>query len=128
MSLINEAALTDPRLQWFREARFGMFIHFGLYSLLERGEWVQYWEQIPRAEYAALAKRFNPGLFDAGAWADLAVRSGCRYVALTTKHHDGFCLFDSALTEFNSTRTPFGRDLVGEMVEACRQQIGRAHV
>ncbi len=109
-------------LQWFPEARFGMFIHFGLYSLLERGEWVQYHEWIPRKKYEKLMRRFTITNFDADAWVDLARAAGARYITFTTKHHDGFCLFDSALTDFKITNTPFGRDLTGELIAACHRK------
>jgi len=111
----------SERLQWFPEARFGMFVHFGLYSLLERGEWVMYDENIPREEYEKLARRFDPRRFDADEWVATARRAGARYITVTAKHHDGFCLFDSALTDYKITRTPFGRDLIGELVAACHR-------
>lgn len=111
----------DRNQQWFPEARFGMFIHFGLYALLGRGEWVMYNEDIPREEYGKLARRFNPHKFDAGEWVAAAQRAGCRYMTVTAKHHDGFCLFDSALTDYKITNTPFQRDLIGELIAACRQ-------
>jgi len=112
----------DPDLQWFPEARFGMFIHFGLYALLGRGEWVMYHEDIPREEYEKLARRFNPHRFNADEWVDTAKRGGCRYITVTAKHHDGFCLFDSNLTDYNITNTPFGRGLIGELIAACQRQ------
>ena len=116
---------TDPAnraaIQWWREARFGMFIHWGLYALLQRGEWVMYREQIPRAEYEHLLARFNPSRFAADDWVALARDAGARYIAVTAKHHDGFCLFDSALTDFKITNTPFRRDLIGELVDACQR-------
>jgi alpha-L-fucosidase len=112
----------DPQCQWFPEARFGMFVHFGLYALLGRGEWVMYHEQIPRAEYVPLMRRFNPRRFCADEWVDAAERAGCRYLTVTAKHHDGFCLFDSALTDFKITNTPFRRDLIGELIEACQRR------
>ena len=108
-------------LRWFHECRFGMFVHFGLYALLGRGEWVMYHEHIPRSEYETLREQFNPERFDADEWATLAKEAGARYLTVTAKHHDGFCLFDSALTDFKITNTPFGRDLIGELAEACRR-------
>jgi alpha-L-fucosidase len=110
----------DPRLGWFDQARFGMFVHFGIYAQFGRGEWVQYHEKIPRAEYEKLMHTFNPSRFAADAWVNLAHEAGCRYMTVTAKHHDGFCLFDSALTAYKITNTPFTRDLVRELVEACR--------
>ena len=111
----------DANQQWFPEARFGMFIHFGLYALLGRGEWVMYNEDIPREEYSKLARRFNPHRFDGDEWVAAAQRAGCRYMTVTAKHHDGFCLFDSALTDYKITNTPFRRDLIGELIAACQR-------
>ena len=119
MPIVSPEAISDPKLAWFRKARFGMFIHFGLYALLERGEWVQYHENIPREEYEQLMERFNPERFDAEAWVTLAEEAGCKYITFTTKHHDGFCLFDSEHTDFKITNTPFGRDLTRELIDAC---------
>lgn len=106
--------------KWFREASFGMFIHWGLYSILGRGEWVRYHEEIPAEEYHKLAEQFNPQHFDPKAWAKLAKDTGMKYMVMTTKHHDGFCLFDTKYTDFNSAKTAAKRDLVREYVEACR--------
>ena len=106
-------------LSWFREARYGLFIHYGLYSLLGRGEWVQYQETIPIAEYARLAERFTAEAFDAEFIADLAVEAEMRYVNLVCKHCDSFALWDTRQTEFNSLNAPAGRDLVAEMAAAC---------
>lgn len=115
----------NPRqaaLNWFREAGYGLFLHFGLYSLLGRHEWVQYREKIPVKDYARLANRFTADRFDANAIARFAVDCGMRYVNLTARHHDSFCLFRTAETEFNSLKSPCGRDLVGEMAAACDSQ------
>lgn len=115
----------DPRaaaLEWFREARFGLFIHYGLYSLFGRGEWVQFHERIPIAEYAKLKDRFTAERFDAPAIAALAEEAGMRYVTLVCKHCDSFCLWDTKATDFNSVNSPAGRDLVSEMAAACRER------
>ena len=115
----------DPRaaaLEWFREARYGLFLHYGLYSLLGRHEWVQLREIIPVAEYATLTDRFTARDFDAGAIADMAVAAGMKYVNITTRHHDSFCLFETAQTDFNSVNTPAGRDLIEELADACRSR------
>ena len=109
-------------IKWFSESRFGMFLHWGLYSLLGRGEWARYSEAIPPDEYHALAQQFRPRYFDARAWARLAKAAGMKYMVLTTKHHDGFCLFDSRYTDFTSVKTAAGRDFVAEYVEACRAE------
>ena len=110
----------DHREQWWHEARFGMFIHFGLYSVLGRHEWAMEQEGIPVAEYEQLAKRFNPQRHAARAWAKLAKRAGMKYMVMTTKHHEGFCLFDTKLTDYCAPKQAAGRDLVAEYVEAVR--------
>ena len=109
------------RMKWFHQARFGMFIHWGLYSLLGRGEWVMYQERIPKDEYAGLAGKFNPKRFDANTWVNLAKDAGMKYVVLTTRHQDGFCLFDSKVSDFTSVRTAAGCDFVREYVRAVRK-------
>ena len=109
------------RMAWFHQARFGMFIHWGLYSVLSRGEWVMLAERIPKEEYAKLAEQFNPGDFSADAWVKLAQEAGMKYIVLTTRHHDGFCLFDSKVSDFTSVKTAAKRDFVAEYVEACRK-------
>lgn len=106
-------------LKWFSEAKYGMFLHYGLYSLLGRHEWVQFRELISVAEYAKLKEQFAAEKFDADYIASLAVDCGMKYVNLTTRHHDCFCLFDTKLTDFNSANSPAKRDLVGELAEAC---------
>lgn len=108
--------------RWFKEARYGMFIHYGLYSLLERGEWVWNREEIPFDEYTALADRFTAEKFDAEALCDLAVRCGMRYVVLTTMHHEGFRLYDTALSDFSTAETAAKRDLVAELIAAARKR------
>ena len=110
----------QARMKWFTDARFGMFIHWGLYAIPARGEWVRSIEEMPQEEYLPFFREFNPTDFDPKAWARAAKRAGMQYVVLTAKHHDGFCLFDSQYTDFKSTNTPFGRDIVGEFVEAVR--------
>lgn len=104
---------------WFVNARYGMFFHYGLYSLLGRGEWVMNRERLTAAEMRALTERFTAEKFDAGRICDLAVAGGMRYVNLTTMHHDGFRLYDTELTDFNA-KAVCGRDLVAEFVEAAR--------
>lgn len=110
----------DRRMRWWHQARFGMFIHFGLYSVLGRHEWAMEEEGIPVAEYQQLAKRFNPQPHAARAWAELAKRAGMKYMVMTTKHHEGFCLFDTKLTDYCAPKQAAGRDLVAEYVEAAR--------
>ena len=115
------AAAYHRRLKWFHEARFGMFIHWGLYSLTGRGEWTMFVERILKNDYAKLADQFNPRKFDADAWAGLAAEAGMKYVVLTTRHHDGFCLFDSQVSDFTSVKTRAKRDFVAEYVAAVRR-------
>src|ERR1700676_3475422 len=110
------------RMQWWHEARFGMFVHFGLYSVLGRHEWVMENEGIPVAEYEPLAKRFNPKPNAARAWAKLAQQAGQKYMVMTSKHHEGFCNFDTKLTNYCAPKQGPGRDLVREYVEAARAE------
>jgi alpha-L-fucosidase len=110
------------RMQWWHEARFGMFIHWGLYSVLGRHEWVMENEGIPVVEYAPLAKQFKPQANPARAWAKLAKQTGQKYMVMTTKHHEGFCNFDTKLTTYCATKQGPGRDLVAEYVEAARAE------
>jgi alpha-L-fucosidase len=122
----------DQRMAWWREGRIGMFIHWGLFSIPAgqwkgqrvggAGEWVQFAARIPPYEYELLAQQFNPAGFDAHRWADLARRAGMKYVVVTAKHHDGFCLFDSKLTGYQVMNTPCKRDLLKEISQACRDQ------
>lgn len=129
----REGAHSDPRLDWWREAKFGMFIHWGLYAIPAGkwngieipgiGEWIMYRAEIPVSEYEKLAASFNPVQFDATEWVSLAKRAGQKYLVLTTKHHDGFCLFKSKHTPYNSVdATPFKRDIVKELADECRRQ------
>jgi alpha-L-fucosidase len=109
--------------EWFQDARFGLFIHWGISSLLMDGEWVMENRGIRVAEYERLAPYFHPVRFDADAWVTLARNAGMRYITLITKHHDGFALFDSRVSDWDvMDRTPFARDIVREMAEACRRQ------
>ena len=110
------------RMKWWHEAKFGMFIHWGLYSLLGRHEWAMELEGIPVDEYEQLAKRFNPRPNAARAWAKLARQAGQKYMVMTTKHHEGFCLFNSQYTDYCAPKQAAGRDLVKEYVEAARAE------
>ena len=110
------------RMKWWHEARFGMFIHWGLYSVLGRHEWVMEDEGIPGSEYELLAKRFQPKPNAARAWAKLAKDAGQKYMVMTTKHHEGFCNFDTKLTNYCAPKQGPGRDLVREYVEAARAE------
>lgn len=110
----------NKRVEWFVHDRFGMFIHWGLYAIPARGEWVRSTEQISKEEYAQYFEEFNPVDYDPKTWAKLAKEAGMKYIVLTAKHHDGFCLFDSKYTDYKSTNTKCKRDLVEEYVDAVR--------
>src|SRR5580698_2663723 len=110
------------RMKWWHEARFGMFIHWGLYSVLGRHEWAMEEEGIPVSEYELLAKRFQPQPNAARAWVKLAKAAGLKYMVMTTKHHEGFCNFDTKLTNYCAPQQGPGRDLVREYVEAARAE------
>ena len=112
----------EQRLRWWREAKFGMFIHFGLYSVIGQQEWVLESEGVPIPQYEILAKHFNPRPGAAREWARLAKRAGQKYMVLTTKHHEGFCLWDTKLTDYNAKQQGPGRDLVREFVDAARAE------
>src|SRR5699024_9203538 len=112
----------EKRVAWFTQARFGMFIHWGLYAIPARGEWVRSVERIPKEDYMRYFYEFDPVDYDPKAWAKAAKEAGMQYVVLTAKHHDGFCLFDSQYTDFKSTNTKCGRDLVREYVDAVRAE------
>lgn len=116
-----ERTAYEKRMQWFVQARFGMFIHWGLYAVPARGEWVRSNERMPEEKYMPFFREFDPSAADPKAWVQAAKEAGMGYVILTAKHHDGFCLFDSELTDFKSTNTPMGRDIVREFLEAGRE-------
>jgi len=111
-----------PSQLWFMDAKFGIFIHWGIYSLLKRGEWVMHNEKIPISKYEPLKDMFEASLFEPQEWVELFKDAGARYVTFTSKHHDGFCMYDSALTEYKVTNTPLGRDVVGELRDACNDE------
>jgi len=119
MTFYQERAL---RTKAFRDDRFGMFIHWGLYAIPARGEWVRSWERISNEDYQKYFDEFNPVHYDPKKWAALARQAGMKYAVMTAKHHDGFCLFDSKLTEYKATKTPAGRDLIREYVDAFRAE------
>ncbi|MBN1889072.1 MAG: alpha-L-fucosidase [Thermoflexales bacterium] len=119
--LLDPVAARAERIRWFLEARFGMFIHWGLYAIPARGEWVRSIEKIGNEAYQRYFEEFNPTRYDPKAWAGLAKQAGMKYAVMTAKHHDGFCLFDSQLTDYKATNTRAGRDLVGEYVRAFRE-------
>lgn len=106
---------------WFTAARLGMFVHWGLYALPARHEWVMMREHTSAADYRKYFEHFEPDLYDPKAWAAAAKAAGMKYVVLTTKHHEGFCLWDSALTDYKATNTPYGKDLLMPYVQALRE-------
>ena len=116
----------ERRVAWYTRARFGLFIHWGLYAIPARGEWVRSVERIPNEAYDPYLEAFNPRDCDMDRWMAAAKAAGMQYAVLTAKHHDGFCLFDSACTDFKSTNTPAGRDFVREYLEAARAHGLRA--
>jgi alpha-L-fucosidase len=119
----------DARMAWWREARFGLFIHWGLYAIpagewngeTNHAEWIRTTARIPLETYDQFVGRFNPEKFDAAEWVRLAKDAGMKYIVITSKHHDGFCLFDSEFTNFDVMSTPFGRDILKELSRACRR-------
>ncbi|MDR2402966.1 MAG: alpha-L-fucosidase [Spirochaetaceae bacterium] len=110
------------RTRWFCDARFGMFIHWGLYSIPARGEWVRSVERIRHEDYLEYFREFTAAEYDPKEWARIAKKAGMKYAVLTAKHHDGFCLWDTKFTDFKSTNTPARRDLVREYLEAFRAE------
>jgi alpha-L-fucosidase len=110
------------RMKWWTDARFGMFIHFGLYALPARHEWVKNAERLTNDQYQKYFEMFNPDMYDPHEWAKMAKAAGMKYVVLTAKHHEGFCLFDSKYTDYKATNTPYGKDLIKEYVEAFRAE------
>ncbi len=117
--------MENPRkanLEWFKNARYGLFMHYGLYSLLGRHEWVQLREKIPVQEYARLTEQFTASEFDADFITDMALEAEMKYINITTKHHDSFCLWDTKYSDFKSTNTPAKRDLLAELSEQCNKK------
>ena len=122
MSVTDTIRKTPGDTAWFTHDRFGMFIHWGLYALPARHEWIKNIERITDEDYDKYFRYFNPDLYDAREWAKKAKAAGMKYAVLTSKHHEGFCLFDSQYTDYKATNTKIGRDLVKEFVEAFRSE------
>jgi len=122
----------EKRLQWWREARFGMFIHWGLYAvpagewkgkpIAGRGEWIMNRAKIPVAEYEQLAKQFNPVKFNADEWVAVARSAGAKYIVITSKHHDGFAMYGSKVSKYNIVdATPYHHDVIKDLAAACQR-------
>ncbi|NQZ79286.1 MAG: alpha-L-fucosidase, partial [Ekhidna sp.] len=116
-----DSAGYSGRMEWWQDAKFGMFIHFGLYSEIGYNEWAIEHFNIPFSKYDEIRKGFNPSKFNAAEWTELAKDAGMKYMVVTTKHHDGFCLFDSKYTDWNISKTPFRRDLIGELSRQAKK-------
>jgi alpha-L-fucosidase len=120
--MIPQPDKTPGNTEWFVHDRFGMFIHWGLYALPARHEWVMSYEKIPVQVYEKYFKYFNPDLYNPREWAKAAKEAGMKYFVITTKHHEGFCLWDTAYTWYKAPNTPYGKDLLKPMVEAFREE------
>ncbi len=126
---LETQAQHDARMQWWREARFGLFIHWGLYAVPAGewggktiyGEWIRNNAEIPLPTYDKFVAQFNPVRFDAAAWVRMAKDAGMKYIVITSKHHDGFALYDSKVSDFDVMATPFRRDILKELAKACRR-------
>lgn len=126
----EEVNQTADRMEWWRDARFGMFIHWGLYAIpagewngtTNHAEWIRTTAQIPLEEYDKFLNEFNPVKFDADAWVKMAKDAGMKYIVITSKHHDGFGLFDSKTSDFDVMATPFQRDILKELSDACKKE------
>jgi alpha-L-fucosidase len=108
---------------WFQDAKFGLFVHWGIYSVLGSAEWVMEVRRIPASDYEKLADQFNPIRFDAAEWVSLVKAAGMKYITITAKHHDGFAMFDSRVSDWDIVdRTPYGDDVLEQLAEECRRQ------
>ena len=108
--------------EWFQDAKFGLFVHWGVYCILAKGEWVMFRDEIPVDEYEKLAPRFNPVKFDADEWCRMVKDAGMRYITITSKHHDGFAMFDSKVSDYDIVdSTPYGKDVIKMLADACER-------
>jgi alpha-L-fucosidase len=107
---------------WFFEKRFGLFVHWGLYAIAGWHEQHQWRGRVPREEYVQLAQQWNPVKYDPDAWLDLAQAAGMKYICITTKHHDGFCLWNTQQTNYNTMHTPYGKDVIKMLADACHRR------
>ncbi len=121
--MVSDSTLLLPQedIQWWRDAKFGLFIHFGLYSILGQGEWVMFSQQMDIDEYAKLKDKFTADKFSGKQWVNIAKLAGCKYMVVTARHHDGFSLFDTKFGDFNSKNSPLNKDIIGEYIEAAHQ-------
>ncbi len=119
---VKKIGVSKSRTAWFTQDRFGMFIHWGLYSMPARHEWVRNQERISNEQYQKYFDRFSPDLYEPKEWARAAKNAGMKYFVITTKHHEGFCLWDSKYTDYKATKTPWGKDLLKPMVDAFRAE------
>jgi len=130
VSFKKKESKQSDRMDWWREARFGLFLHWGIYSIpagewkgnTTYGEWIRESAQIPIKQYDEFVKQFNPVKFNADEWVAMAKNAGMKYIVITSKHHDGFCMFDSKETDFDIMSTPFKRDVLKELSDACARQ------
>ena len=118
---VSAQAPAPDRLRWFREAKFGLFIHWGVYSMIGREEWARQLLQIPLEDYEYYADSFDPVAFDPDAWAALAKEAGVKYVIITSKHHDGFAIYDSAYTDYDIMRAKYGKDILGPLSASMKR-------
>ena len=115
--------LRKEKAQWFQDAKFGMFIHWGIYSIPVKGEWVMHNDRIMTEDYEKLAPKFNPVLYDPAEWVRIAKDAGCRYITITSKHHDGFAMWDSKVTDWDIVdRTVYGKDVLKILADECEKQ------
>ncbi len=121
---VHAAKQADPEsVRWFQDAKFGLFVHWGVYSLKGDGEWVMHKRKIPIAEYEKLPPRFNPVKFDPAEWVSTVKKAGMRYITITSKHHDGFAMYDSQVSDYDIVdRTPYGKDVLKMLADECEEQ------
>lgn len=112
----------QKQIEWFKNAKFGMFIHWGVYSMVGYHEWARDWLQIPLGDYQYYVDNFNPVAFNPDDWVDLALEAGMKYLVITSKHHDGFCIFDSRLTEYDIMHSHYSKDALKMLSESCRKK------
>jgi alpha-L-fucosidase len=114
--------VSQQGLERFQDIRFGMFVHWGLYSILAKHEWIMHMDRIPVEEYEKLVPQFNPTKFNADTWVSIAADAGQKYMVVTSRHHDGFSMYDTALSDYKVTNTPFKRDPIRELADACARR------